>query len=395
MTGSVANLAARRRRIESIRRGERTPGERIVVVGMDIAGSWQRSREAVSETCSAAPIEDTVPDWTHSAYGQAVMSCVGELETVARESGMVAAVSDAEGRLLWTGCSRSMRNRAERVHFVPGGRWDERSVGTNALALALRYRRPASVFSAEHFIPAVQDWVCYAAPVRDATSGEVLGVVDLSTTWNKHSPLALHAVERFAQRVSQALQSLSHMPVLRLRTLGTPQAVLQGRAVPLSPRQLEILCLLALHPEGLDLERMHAALYGDRPVGVATLKTEVSQLRERLGGAIGSRPYRLLVNWQADFRDLEQALDAGRIENALGIYRGAFLPRTESPLLRAWRDCLESRLSEAIFRVDNPDVLLNHLGQSPEAVDALQRLGELLPPDHPGRALLARTFGEV
>lgn len=395
MTGSVAHLAARRRRIESIRRGERTPGERIVVVGMDIAGSWQRSREAVSETCSAAPIEDTVSDWTQTPYGQAVTSCVDELETVARESGMVAAVSDAEGCLLWTGCSRSMRNRAERVHFVPGGRWDERSVGTNALALALRYRRPASVFSAEHFIPAVQDWVCYAAPVRDATSGEVMGVVDLSTTWNKHSPLALHAVERFAQRVSQALQSLSHMPVLRLRTLGTPQAVLQGRVVPLSPRQLEILCLLALHPEGLDLERMHAALYGDRPVGVATLKTEVSQLRERLGGAIGSRPYRLLVNWQADFRDLEQALDAGRIENALGIYRGAFLPRTESPLLRAWRDCLESRLSEAIFRVDNPDVLLNHLGQAPEAVDALQRLSELLPSDHPGRTLLARTFGEV
>lgn len=395
MTGSVAHLAARRRRIESIRRGERTPGERIVVVGMDIAGSWQRSREAVSETCSAAPIEDTVSDWTQTPYGQAVTSCVDELETVARESGMVAAVSDAEGRLLWTGCSRSMRNRAERVHFVPGGRWDERSVGTNALALALRYRRPASVFSAEHFIPAVQDWVCYAAPVRDATSGEVMGVVDLSTTWNKHSPLALHAVERFAQRVSQALESLSHTPVLRLRTLGTPQAVLQGRVVPLSPRQLEILCLLALHPEGLDLERMHAALYGDRPVGVATLKTEVSQLRERLGGAIGSRPYRLLVNWQADFRDLEQALDAGRIENALGIYRGAFLPRTESPLLRAWRDCLESRLSEAIFRVDNPDVLLNHLGQAPEAVDALQRLSELLPSDHPGRTLLARTFGEV
>ncbi|MFX5896057.1 transcriptional regulator, partial [Acinetobacter baumannii] len=64
-------------------------------------------------------------------------------------------------------------------------------------------------------------------------------------------------------------------------------------------------------------------------------------------------------------------------------------------LLRVWRDCLESRLSDAIFRVDDPDVLLNHLGQSPEAVDALQRLGELLPPDHPGRQLLARTFGEV
>ena len=55
---------------------------------------------------------------------------------------------------------------------------------------------------------------------------------------------------------------------------------------------------------------------------------------------------------------------------------------------------LRCRLT-AIFRVDNPDVLLNHLGQAPEAVDALQRLSELLPSDHPGRTLLARTFGEV
>lgn len=122
MTASSASLAARRKRIESIRRGERTVGERIVVVGMDIAGSWQRSREAVSETCSAAPIDADAPDWTTTPYGEAVNSCVDELETVARESGMVAAVSDADGRLLWTGCSRSMRTRAERVHFVPGGR---------------------------------------------------------------------------------------------------------------------------------------------------------------------------------------------------------------------------------------------------------------------------------
>ena len=29
-----------------------------------------------------------------------------------------------------------MRREAETVNFVPGGRWDEASVGTNALAIA-------------------------------------------------------------------------------------------------------------------------------------------------------------------------------------------------------------------------------------------------------------------
>ena len=31
-----------------------------------------------------------------------------------------------------------MRRKAETVNFVPGGRWDEASVGTNALAIASR-----------------------------------------------------------------------------------------------------------------------------------------------------------------------------------------------------------------------------------------------------------------
>ena len=76
-----------------------------------------------------------------------------------------------------------MRRKAETVNFVAGGRWDDQSVGTNALDLANRLDKPAMVFSAEHYAPIVHNWVCWAAPVHDPVTGRQLGVLDLSTTW--------------------------------------------------------------------------------------------------------------------------------------------------------------------------------------------------------------------
>ena len=58
-----------------------------------------------------------------------------------------------------------MRRKAETVNFVAGGRWDDESVGTNALDLANRLAEPAMVFSAEHYASIVHNWVCWAAPV--------------------------------------------------------------------------------------------------------------------------------------------------------------------------------------------------------------------------------------
>ena len=60
-------------------------------------------------------------------------------------------MTDAETRILWTYGGRVMRRKAETVNFVPGGRWDEASVGTNALDLANRTGDPSMVFSAEHY----------------------------------------------------------------------------------------------------------------------------------------------------------------------------------------------------------------------------------------------------
>ncbi|MCW2748285.1 MAG: transcriptional regulator, partial [Nocardioidaceae bacterium] len=55
----------------------------------------------------------------------------------AAEAGLLVAVSDAAGRLLWVEGSSSLRSLAEGMHFVEGSDWSEAHVGTNAPGTAL------------------------------------------------------------------------------------------------------------------------------------------------------------------------------------------------------------------------------------------------------------------
>jgi len=115
---------------------------------------------------------------------------------------------------------------AESVNFVPAARWDDESVGTNALDLANRLDRPSMVFSAEHYAPIVHNWVCWAAPVHDPLTGRQLGVIDLSTTWDRTHPIGL-ATARVLARLIETAMPLSTMHPLASDTDGPTGLVLR------------------------------------------------------------------------------------------------------------------------------------------------------------------------
>ena len=98
----------------------------------------------------------------------------------AADAGLLVAVSDAVGQLLWVEGSPSMRSRAEAMHFVPGADWSEISAGTNAPGTSLALDRPVQIFGAEHLARQVAPWSCSAAPIHDPDTGAVLGVLDLT-----------------------------------------------------------------------------------------------------------------------------------------------------------------------------------------------------------------------
>ena len=63
------------------------------------------------------------------------------------------------------------------------------------------------VFSAEHFAAMVHNWVCWAAPLHDPISGEQIGVIDLSTTWDRTHPIGLATARVMARLIETAMPS--------------------------------------------------------------------------------------------------------------------------------------------------------------------------------------------
>ncbi len=373
------------------------------MVRPEIRRSWELSRAAITPDVAEAPLSDegdTAASWQGTPLQTAVGRVEAELRRTAEDGDLVIAITDPETRILWTYGGRVMRRKAETVNFVPGGRWDEASVGTNALAIAMRTGDPAMVFSAEHYASMVHNWVCWAAPVHDPVTGDQIGVIDLSTTWDRTHPIGLATARVMARLIESAMphsdwrggsrRNLAPTePGLTLSLLGTAEAWLDGERLLLNRRQTEILALLTMHPDGVSLEQLHALVYGDQRVTLSTLKAEVSHLRAALGGQLASRPYRLLLPTRTDVEDVLALLRRGDVRGAVAAYDGDLLPGTNAPALVDYADYLAVSVREALLADPDPTAVLRYSELAPydaEVVEAcLAALGDR---DHPARALL-------
>jgi len=367
----------------------------------EIRRSWELSG-TVSPDVREAPLADeaeTAAYFQGSPLQIAVQRVEDDLRKTAEDGDLVLAVTDPQTRVLWTYGGRVMRRKAETVNFVPAGRWDEASVGTNALAIATRTGQPSMVFSAEHYAPIVHNWVCWAAPLHDPVSGEQIGVIDLSTTWDRTHPIGLATARVLARLIEGAMPRSRHWgssaglaptePGLTLSLLGTAEAWLDGQRLLLNRRQTEILAVLGLHPEGLSLGRLHSMVYGDQAVTASTLKAEVSHLRAALGGQLASRPYRLMMPVRTDVEDVLTLLGHGDVKAAVGSYGGDLLPGTDAPALAELGDYLAVSMREALLADPEPSAVLRYGELAPYDTEVVERcLSALGERDHPAKALL-------
>lgn len=353
-----------------------------------IMESWSRSAATVERGQSAAPVDDDRSEardrWADSPIRRSEVRPDVHLADVAEKSGLVAAITDENGRVLWTSGNREMRAVADRVGFLPGGHWDEASVGTNALGLALLTGRPASVFSSEHWSEYVQDWVCWSAPVR-APDGSLLGLIDLSGRWDHDSPLAQLAVGSLAQLIeahlpSDVLRPSVVEPGLNLRLLGHTEATFDGEPISLSPRQFEIAAVLAINgPTSPDA--LYDLVYGSRQVSPTTVKAELSHLRRLLGGAIASKPYRLTLPARVDVADVIDLLRRGDVDTATHLYRGPVMRESEAPFVVDQRHVLDATLRRSLLASGTPAALLQFASIHPYDDAVLERVIELAGPD--------------
>ena len=129
-------------------------------------------------------------------------------------------------------------------------------------------------------------------------------------------------------------------PILELRILGDePQVRLDGTAVHLRPRHIEMLAILALHRGHLNADVMCAELYGDdgHP---SSIRVEMSRLRRQLPDMLQSGGYRLIGTVDSDVRKVR-----------------ALLPDSVAPGIEREREELDGWLRQAVITSEDADAL--------------------------------------
>ena len=362
--------------------------------------SWQISEPHVSVHQTCAPIDD--PDavrreFVRSHLYQIAQPLLDELYHSIQDTGFAIGLSDAHATLQWTASNRVMARRLEKAHFMPSAHWDEHSIGTNAVAVSARLSKPTAIFSAEHYLPSLHEWVCYAAPIVHAPSGQLAGVLDISAPWQHATPLALATASHYAHQISQLWSQVQLQPSFYLNLCGHQAGMYLGQK-PLPKRLQEIFTVLALHPEGLNLEALHAYVYGDQAVSMSTLKSEMTHLRQHIGEALSARPYRLALASTlraTDAQMIEHYALQGQPEQFMPLYLRPLLPQSQAPQIVEYRDYLHQLVIRSLLKSHDTEALWRFsLHHEPE-YEILALLEQLLPSNDGRRTAVSARLAQL
>ena len=175
-----------------------------------ILESWRRSLgTGLDPTELMVPIEAD-PSAIHERWLEHPLGSLGpvlaaQLGQVAEESQSLVVVSDASGLLLRIDGAESLKARAAEMNFVEGALLSEAVDGTNGIGTALAADHPLQVFAFEHFNESHHQWFCSGAPVHDPVSGQIVGLVDLSSLWKIAHPRSLELVSATARTMERCL----------------------------------------------------------------------------------------------------------------------------------------------------------------------------------------------
>ncbi len=353
-------------------------GRGVAHVRRLVADSWRRSRRIGVDPELPAPRVDVSADDLAALRRETPL--LAALPVVRRllldaDPQWVAALTDADGRLLWVEGDRDVRDAVGAVGFVEGAVWSEDCAGTNAPGTALATNRDVQVIGSEHWARPVQPWSCAAAPVH-GVDGRVLGVLDLTGGPLVATGIAMRLVRATVAAVeatvaARAAGGHDDAPATMLRVLGSQGGtlVLDGTAHRLSGRHAEILLLLAAHPAGLGADEL-AVLLSDVELSGATVRAEVSRLRRLVGPLVSeSRPYRLARVVRTDVDAVRDALAVGDVGQALASYGGRVLPRSWSPGVERVRDAVSDEVRAAVLATRDPRLVVRWTASAEGADD--------------------------
>lgn len=150
-----------------------------------IAQSWERSLE-YGVNPHRIDKNDVLESHLLKQRLQAVQglldSAAGAMDTLyqtLKGLGFTVLLSDYDGYIVKTIGDPDFLDKASQICLSAGANWSETIKGTNAIGMALRDKKPVSVFAWEHFCQENHFLACSAAPIL-GPQGELLGALDVS-----------------------------------------------------------------------------------------------------------------------------------------------------------------------------------------------------------------------
>lgn len=174
-----------------------------------VLDSWRRSRDLhVHQDRVDLPFVRE-PD-TDSPLAHAAIPVLRRVADDLAAQAVSVILTSADGVVLERVSSDATITRAlDSVRLSRGYSYAEEFVGTNGIGTSLETGRPTYIRGAEHYMGTLGRLACAGAPIRDAITGKVVGVIDLTCWATQSDPLLLALAKSASSQIEDRMSALT------------------------------------------------------------------------------------------------------------------------------------------------------------------------------------------
>ncbi|MGE0519524.1 MAG: sigma-54-dependent Fis family transcriptional regulator [Candidatus Binatia bacterium] len=168
-----------------------------------VLASWLRSRESgVDRVRTGAPIVLSAEELrARRANNRLIDAALPVTRLLADAFPSVLVLADPDGCMLEVLGSNGLVRDAARLNVVPGARWSEPDVGTDAVALCCALGTPVQIHWSEHYLEMSDPWAGSAVPLCHPHTGKLAGVLSLYGRTEVARPATLRTLQMAAAEI--------------------------------------------------------------------------------------------------------------------------------------------------------------------------------------------------